>query len=123
MVSVISFVALMTIGGGISGLIVAAILLAILEYIVKIRGKRRILNLSLISIVFIILGYGSFAMIVIRAKADPTLNNSDPDNAFSLLSYVNREQYGDRPLMYGQYFDSKPIDNKEGDVIYLKGDS
>ena len=123
MVSVISFVALMTIGGGISGLIVAAILLAILEYIVKIRGKRRILNLSLISIVFIILGYGSFAMIVIRAKADPTLNNSDPDNAFSLLSYVNREQYGDRPLLYGQYFDSKPIDNKEGDVIYRKGES
>ena len=123
MVAVISFVALMTIGGGFSGLIVAAILLAILEYIVKIREKRRVLNLALISVVFIILGYGSYAMIVIRAKADPTLNNSDPDNAFSLLSYVNREQYGDRPLMYGQYFDSKPVDSKEGDVIYRKGEN
>ncbi|MBC7744994.1 MAG: DUF2723 domain-containing protein [Flavobacterium sp.] len=118
----ISFVALMTIGGGISGLIMAVLLLAILEYLVKIRDKRRVLNLSLISIAFIIMGYGSFAMIVIRAKADTTLNNSDPDNAFSLLSYVNREQYGDRPLLYGQYFDSKPIDSKEGDVIYRKGD-
>ena len=122
MIAVISFVALMTVGGGISGLIVAAILLAILEYIVKIRQRRRILNLSLISVTFIILGYTSFAMIVIRAKADPTLNNSDPDNAFSLLSYVNREQYGDRPLLYGQYFDSKPVDSKEGDIIYRKGE-
>ena len=122
LIAVISFTALMTIGGGISGLIVAAIILAVLEYIVKIREKRRVLNLSLISITFIILGYTSFAMIVIRAKADPTLNNSDPDNAFSLLSYVNREQYGDRPLLYGQYFDSKPVDSKEGDIIYRKGD-
>ncbi len=115
------FVALMTIGAGISGLIIAAIILAGLEYILNIREKRRVLNLALISIVFIIFGYGSFAMIVIRAKADPTLNNSDPENAFSLLSYVNREQYGDRPLLYGQFFDSKPIDNKEGDIIYRKG--
>ena len=121
MLSVGAFVVLMTIGGGISGLVVAAILLAGLEYILKIREKRRILNLALISVVFIIFGYGSFALIVIRAKADPTLNNSDASNAFSLLSYVNREQYGDRPLLYGQYFDSKPIDSKNGDIIYRKG--
>ncbi len=121
LIAVTSFVLLMTLGGGISGIIIAGIMLAALEYLIKIREKRRILNLALISVVFILFGYGSFAMIVIRAKADPTLNNSDPDNAFSLLSYVNREQYGDRPLLYGQYFDSKPIDNKKGDVIYRKG--
>ena len=120
--AVSSFVALMTIGGGIGGLLVSAIILVILEYMLKIREKRRVLNLALISVVFIILGYGSFAMIVVRAKADPTLNNNDPDNAFSLLSYVNREQYGDRPLAYGPYFDSKPIDNKQGDIIYRKGE-
>ncbi|MEJ7780915.1 MAG: DUF2723 domain-containing protein [Daejeonella sp.] len=119
--AVSSFVVLMTIGGGISGMIVAGIILSGLEYLLKIREKRRVLNLALISVVFIIFGYGSFAMIVIRAKADPTLNNNDPDNAFSLLSYVNREQYGDRPLAYGQYFDSKPVDSKQGDIIYRKG--
>lgn len=119
--AVTAFVALMAIGGGFSGMIVAGLILAGLEYLLKIREKRRILNLALISVVFIIFGYGSFAMIVIRAKADPTLNNNDPDNAFSLLSYVNREQYGDRPLAYGQYFDSKPIDSKQGDIIYRKG--
>jgi MFS family permease len=121
MIAVGAFVLLMTLGGGISGLLVAAILLAGLEYILKIRDKRRVLNLALVSVVFIIFGYGSFALIVIRAKADPTLNNSDASNAFSLLSYVNREQYGDRPLLYGQYFDSKPIDSKHGDIIYRKG--
>ncbi|MGB4774652.1 MAG: DUF2723 domain-containing protein [Daejeonella sp.] len=121
LLAIASFVALMAIGGGIMGLLVAAFILAGLEYIIKIREKRRILNLALISVVFIILGYGSFAMIVIRAKADPTLNNSDPDNAFALLSYVNREQYGDRPLLYGQYFDAKVINSKEGDNVYRKG--
>jgi hypothetical protein len=121
MLAIGAFGILMTLGGGILGLVIAAILLAGLEYVLKIREKRRILNLALISVVFIIFGYGSFALIVIRAKADPTLNNSDASNAFSLLSYVNREQYGDRPLLYGQYFDSKPIDSKNGDVIYRKG--
>jgi hypothetical protein len=121
LIAIVTFIALMTLGGGILGLIVSAAILAVLEYILKIREKRRVLNLALISIVFIFFGYGSFAMIVIRAKADTTLNNSDPENAFSLLSYLNREQYGDRPLLYGQMFDSQPIDSKEGDIIYRKG--
>ena len=105
-----AFVLLVTIGGGIGGFVVAVLLLAFLEYVVKIRERMRVLNMALISTVFIIMGYGSFAMIVIRAKANVSLNNSDPDNAFSLLGYVNREQYGDRPLSYGSYFDSKPVE-------------
>lgn len=120
-IAVVAFLLLMAVGGGLSGLVVGLALLAFLEYLIKIREKMRILNMALVSIVFIIFGYCSFAMIVIRAKANPSLNNSDPDNAFSLLGYVNREQYGDRPLLYGQYFDAKPIDSKEGDYIYRKG--
>lgn len=121
LIAVMSFLLLMTIGGGIGGLIVGLVLLAILEYVIKIRENMRVLNMALISTVFIIFGYCSFTMIVVRAKANTSLNNSAPDNAFSLLGYVNREQYGDRPLLYGQYFDSKPIDSKEGDYIYRKG--
>jgi hypothetical protein len=117
-----SFIALMTVGGGIWGLVTALVLLAVLEFILKIQQHRRLLNLILTCTVFVIFGYGSFAMIVIRAKADPSLNNSDPDNAFALLSYVNREQYGDRPLLYGQYFDSKPVDSREDGPIYRKGE-
>ncbi len=89
--------------------------------IYSIKKAKPVLNLAFICLTFILLGYSSFAMIVIRAKADPVLNNSDPDNVFALLSYLNREQYGDRPLLYGQYFDSQAIDYKEGGNIYRKG--
>ncbi len=119
--AVIAFAALMTLGGGIGGLIAAGLILAGLEYLFKIRTQRRVLNLALISIVFVIFGYGSFAMIAIRAQANPTLNNNDPGNAFSLSGYVNREQYVAAPLIYGQYFDSKPVDSKKGAIIYRKG--
>ncbi|WP_256013452.1 glycosyltransferase family 117 protein [Desertivirga xinjiangensis] len=87
----------------------------------SIKHAKPVLNLALLCTTFILVGYSSFAMIVIRAKADPTLNNSDPENVFALLSYLNREQYGDRPLLYGEYFDSQPIENKEGGNIYRKG--
>lgn len=121
LISVFSFLALVTIGGGVTGFIFGIVLLAVLEYVVKIRNNMWALNMGLICSVFIIMGYCSFAMIVIRAKANVSLNNSDPDNAFSLLGYLNREQYGDRPLMYGPYFDSKPIESVQGDNIYRKG--
>lgn len=108
-----------------SGVLVFVLLLAgALTYgiIYSIRKVKPTLNLILISFTFIVFGYSSYAMIVVRAKANPALNNSDPDNAFAFLSYLNREQYGDRPLLYGQYFDSQPVDYKQGDNIYRKGD-
>jgi len=100
-------------------LVVGGLTYGIFYSIKKLKPR---LNLILLGISFIILGYGSFAMILVRAKADPTLNNSDPDNAFSFLSYLNREQYGEEPLLKGPYFDSKVIDRKEGSSTYIKGD-
>jgi hypothetical protein len=107
-----------------SGVIVFAILIIsglIYGIMYSIRKGKRILNLALVCTVFILFGYSSYAMIVIRAKAEPTLNNNDPDNVFSLLGYLSREQYGDKPLLYGQYFDSKAIDYKDKGNIYRKG--
>lgn len=86
----------------------------------SIKKSKRLLNIALISTCFIILGYSSFAMIMIRAKADPTLNNSDPDNAFTFLSYLNREQYGDEPLFKGRFFDSKVTGVEDGKNVYRK---
>jgi pentatricopeptide repeat protein len=74
----------------------------------SIKHKKKILNLALLSTTLIIFGYCSFAMILIRAQAKPNLNNSNPDNAFSFLSYLNREQYGDRPLLVGPNYNSVP---------------
>ncbi|RZL68145.1 MAG: DUF2723 domain-containing protein [Pedobacter sp.] len=94
----------------------------------SIIHQKRILNLALLSTVLVIFGYTSFAMIIIRAQAKPNLNNSDPDNAFSFLSYLNREQYGDRPLITGPNYNTIPkyqengypvIDS--GATIYRKG--
>jgi uncharacterized membrane protein len=75
----------------------------------------------LICTAFIFFGYSTFVMIVIRAKAGTNLNNSDPQDAFSLNSYLNRDQYGETPLLYGNYFDAKVTDQQQGAKIYRKG--
>ncbi|WP_426584853.1 glycosyltransferase family 117 protein [Mucilaginibacter sp. R-33] len=117
----VCFVLILGISGGIIGLIVSAGILALLEYVVKIREKRFALNSFLICLLFILFGYSSFVMIVVRAKASPNLNNSDPENAFALNSYLNRDQYGDTPLLYGQFFDSEATAQTEGANIYRRG--
>ncbi|WP_121812748.1 glycosyltransferase family 117 protein [Mucilaginibacter kameinonensis] len=117
----VCFVLILGISGGIIGLIVSVGILALLEYGVKIREKRFALNSFLICLLFILFGYSSFVMIVVRAKANPNLNNSDPENAFALNSYLNRDQYGDTPLLYGQFFDSEATAQTEGANIYRRG--
>jgi hypothetical protein len=88
----------------------------------SIQKNKHILNIAFLSLAFIVFGYSSFSMVLIRAKADPTLNNSDPDNAFAFLSYLNREQYGNEPKFVGPYFDSNPTSLKTGKNIYRKGE-
>jgi hypothetical protein len=122
-VSAVCFILALGISAGIIGVIVGLVVLGLLEYIVKIRERRFALNTFLICLLFILFGYSSFVMIVVRAKANPNLNNSDPENAFSLNGYLNRDQYGDTPLLYGQFFDSKPIDQTEGSTIYRRGET
>jgi hypothetical protein len=112
---------LFTVSGGVIGFIIGAVIIALLEYVVKIRQKRYVFNMLLISILFILFGYSSFVMLVIRAKASPNLNNSDPEDAFTLNSYLNRDQYGDTPLLYGQYFDAKAVDQTDGATLYRRG--
>lgn len=99
-------------------LLVAGLLLFGIWY--SWKNVKPILNISLLSLAFVIFGYSSFTMILVRAKANPTLNNSDPDNVFTFLSYLNREQYGDEPLLKGRYFDAKPTDVFETGNIYRK---
>ncbi len=87
----------------------------------SIKHHKRTLNLALLATALIIFGYSSFAMILIRAQAKPNLNNSDPDNAFSFLSYLNREQYGDRPLLFGPNYNSIPKYKEDGSApIYVE---
>ncbi len=82
------------------------------------RKKRILLNTIMVSLTVIILGYSSYAAIVIRSHANPPMDQNNPDQPFALLSYLNREQYGDRPLFKGQYFNAQPISVKEGKPVY-----
>ncbi len=88
----------------------------------SIQHRKKVLNLGLLSVTLLIFGYCSFAMIVIRAQAKPNLNNNDPDNAFSFLGYLNREQYGDRPLLSGPNYNSQIIALNEVGSLYRKGE-
>ncbi|RYZ93827.1 MAG: DUF2723 domain-containing protein, partial [Sphingobacteriaceae bacterium] len=91
--------------------------------IYSIRSKKYYLNLGLMSLSFLYLGYSCFTYVPIRAAANPTYNNTHVDNAFTLASYLNRDQYPPSPLLYGQYYDAKVIDQKTGAAQYRKGET
>ena len=81
-------------------------MIAIVVFLLKFsRDKARpILNTAVWAVSMIFIGYSCFAMIVIRSNADTPLDENDPENLVSLESYLKREQYGDWPILYGQYF-------------------
>ena len=92
----------------------------------------RVLTVSALSIMVIFIGYASYALLLIRAEANPPMNQNSPDNVFALSSYLNREQYGERPLFMGQAFTSQRLvtmDDKgnytysmdPGATTYIKG--
>ena len=82
------------------------------------KNHKPLLNTILLSAAFLLLGYTSYAQIVVRSMANPPMDENNPENAFGLLGYLNREQYGDRPLGYGQYYDAKVVGQKEGAMSY-----
>ncbi|MEI6275065.1 MAG: DUF2723 domain-containing protein [Prolixibacteraceae bacterium] len=103
-----------------SGVIIYAIVLtAGVSYgiVYTFRNKKTVLNTILLCLSVIIIGYSSYAMTVIRSTANPPMDQNNPDNVFSLLSYLNRDQYGSRPLGYGHYYNA-PLDSKDP---YLQG--
>jgi hypothetical protein len=100
-------------------LLIGAIIFGI---VYSIRKKKPTLNLIMLCVAFIYFGYGSFAYIPIRATANPDLNNSHPDNAFTMYGYLNRIQYGENPLLTGPFYDAQVVDQSEGSTIYRKGE-
>ncbi len=90
------------------------IIIAALSYVIwySIKNQKYFLNLAFVSLSFIIFGYSSYTMVVIRSAANPAIDMNNPEDLFNLLSYINREQYGDRPLANGPWFNSVP-DNIE----------
>ena len=86
------------------------------------RKGQIVLNTILLGFTFILIGYSSFVMLVIRANANPPINENAPKDAVSLLSYLNREQYGDFPIFHGQYYSAPIVDYKDGKPVYHHDD-
>ncbi len=77
----------------------------------------RILNLVTLSILVIFIGYSSYALLLIRSSAETPINQNAPDNVFALSSYLNREQYGETPLLYGTTFASEVMRTPDGNAV------
>jgi len=99
------------------------ILLLIAGAIWYLAGKSRTtLNTALTAVMVILIGYSSNAIIVIRSSADTPLNENNPSNPFNLLYFLNREQYGERPLFRGAVYNAPVIDYAQGKPKYALED-
>ncbi|MCS5491819.1 glycosyltransferase family 117 protein [Algoriphagus limi] len=108
-------------GSGIIFFIIAFLGALYAAYRYSYRKELAGLNTILLSLIFILIGYSSYTLILIRANQDPVINENGPKDIISFVSYLKREQYGYRPLLHGQYFTAKLVDQEEGDPIYRKG--
>ena len=84
------------------------------------KSSKTVLNAAILAFTFILIGYSSFFILVIRANANTPINENDPKDALSLLSYLNREQYGTWPLLSGQYYNAPRVEFLNGNPIYMK---
>ena len=142
-------------GYGWSAVITGIIILAILWFVLNYKRKKevvtgvdqttgiekkkmqlqplisaRIKNTALLCMLMLMIGYSSYALIVIRSSANPPMDQNSPEDIFTLGSYLSRDQYGDTPLLYGQAYTSqvaleadgnmcKPV-MKEGAPVYQR---
>ncbi len=86
------------------------------------KKNKEVLNTALLAFAFILIGYASYSIVLIRSNYNPPIDENNPENVISFVSYLKREQYGSRPLLYGQYFDAEVINQERGAPVYEQGD-
>ena len=116
----------MTWGAGVLGLVILVALYFGLNYRKKI-GKdlvpvvtARFKNTALLCMLMLMIGYSSYAVIVIRSAANPPMDQNSPEDVFTLGSYLSRDQYGDSPLLYGQAYTSQVAYDVDGNMCVPK---
>ena len=113
-------------GYGWSAVVIGIIVLAIVAFLLnrkKIVDKKpvylvtsRFKNTALLCMLMLMIGYSSYALIAIRSVANPPMDQNSPEDIFTLGSYLSRDQYGDRPLLYGQAYTSQVALKQDGDM-------
>ncbi|WP_422361750.1 DUF2723 domain-containing protein [Reichenbachiella sp.] len=88
----------------------------------SIKSSNATLNTVLVSFAFIVIGYSSYSIVLIRSNYNPPIDENNPEDVLSYVSYLKREQYGSRPLLHGQLFTADIVDQKKGAPVYTKGE-
>ncbi|WP_031530044.1 glycosyltransferase family 117 protein [Dyadobacter crusticola] len=86
------------------------------------KAGKALLNTSLLSLAFLLTGYSSYVLVMVRSGYNPPINENDPSDVLRFVSYLKREQYESRPLLYGPSFVSNPVSQKRGEPVYAKKD-
>jgi len=89
--------------------------------IISHRKNLPNLNTLILSFLVFLIGYSSFFVLIIRSNANTPIDENSPEDAVSLLAYLNREQYGSHPLIYGQSFNSTESSAIDGSPVYVQG--
>ena len=113
-------------GYGLTAVVIGLIAIAALTYVVFVRKKNkqllvtaRLKNTILLCLLMIMIGYSSYAVIVIRSSANTPMDQNSPEDIFTLGSYLSRDQYGYRPLLYGQAYTSEYKLNPDGQGVEM----
>lgn len=114
-------------GYGWSAVICGVVVLVVLWFVLNFKRKNaegkqnvlitsRVKNTVLLCMLMLMIGYSSYAVIVIRSSANPPMDQNSPEDIFTLGSYLSRDQYGDRPLFYGQAYTSQVALKVDGNM-------
>ena len=87
------------------------------------KKNKHGMGIALVSFATILIGYSTFFILVIRSNANTPIDENNPEDAVSLLAYLNREQYGDWPIINGQYYNANIVDLEDGTPVYKKDKS
>lgn len=107
---------------GSGAIFMAAVVVALIVLGLKYTAKNDFVNLNtfLLAMSFVLIGYACYGVILVRSKANPPIDQNNPENAITFTSYLKREQYGSRPLLRGPYFDAPRPSFSQGAPIYYK---
>jgi hypothetical protein len=86
----------------------------------SVQRRSQLLNTAMLCFTFILIGYSTYLIVPIRAQFKPTINQNDPSNVLSFVSYLKREQYGSRPLLYGPQYNAQYSSTVDGAPHYQR---